>query len=249
MKLIEVINKQLGEGVNDPGIFKAIFLAGGPGSGKSFVGSELVGFPSNMSFSPAGLKVVNSDPEFEYFLKKQGIDPKDLATMSAKDFAKATVGPDSPREKAKKVKQSKERLYIQGRLGLLIDGTGDDYGKIRKKYTDLKKMGYDCYMIFVNTTLEVAQERNMKRDRKLPEKIVKKIWTDVQKNLGRFQGLFKQNFIIVDNSEPIVAKRGTPSFDREINSAIKRFLKLPIKSGIAKMWIKSQKEKGLDLRW
>ena len=103
MKLIEVINKQLGEGVNDPGIFKAIFLAGGPGSGKSFVGSELVGFPSNMSFSPAGLKVVNSDPEFEYFLKKQGIDPKDLATMSAKDFAKATVGPDSPREKAKKV--------------------------------------------------------------------------------------------------------------------------------------------------
>ena len=41
MKLIDIIN----EGVYDPGIFKAIFLAGGPGSGKSFVGNELVGIP------------------------------------------------------------------------------------------------------------------------------------------------------------------------------------------------------------
>ena len=234
------LSTALREGMNDPGIFKAIFLAGGPGSGKSFVGSEIVGIPTNMSFAPSGLKVVNSDPEFEYFLKKQDIDPRNLASMSAKDFAKVTTGPDSPREKAKSIKKAKEKLYTQGRLGLLIDGTGDDYDKIRKKFTDLKKMGYDCYMIFVNTTLEVAQERNLKRDRKLPEKIVKKIWTDVQKNLGRFQGLFKQNFIIVDNSEDIVTKKGTPSFTREINSAIKRFVNSPIKSGLAKMWIKSQ---------
>ena len=41
MKLKDIIN----EGVYDPGIFKAIFLAGGPGSGKSFVANELVGIP------------------------------------------------------------------------------------------------------------------------------------------------------------------------------------------------------------
>ena len=44
MKLKEAL-RIIDEGVNDPGIFKAIFLAGGPGSGKSFVGSELVGIP------------------------------------------------------------------------------------------------------------------------------------------------------------------------------------------------------------
>jgi len=27
----------LNEGINDPSIFKAVFLAGGPGSGKSFM--------------------------------------------------------------------------------------------------------------------------------------------------------------------------------------------------------------------
>ena len=95
-------------------------------------------------------------------------------------------------------------------------------------------------MIFVNTSLEVAQERNKRRSRKLPEKIVEKIWNDVQKNLGRFQGLFKQNFIIIDNSETLIPKAGRPLFAKEINSAIRRFLQTPIKSGIAKMWIKQQ---------
>jgi len=61
--------------------------------------------------------------------------------------------------------------------------------------------------------------------------------------MGRFQGLFKQNFIIIDNSEPIVPKAGKPTFAKEINSAIRRFLQAPIKSGIAKRWIKNQQQK------
>mgnify|MGYP003120703684 FL=1 len=58
------------EGVNDPGIFKAIFLAGGPGSGKSFVASNLFGIPEKINVSPYGLKIVNQDAEFELLLKK-----------------------------------------------------------------------------------------------------------------------------------------------------------------------------------
>ena len=98
MKLEDIIN----EGVYDPGIFKAIFLAGGPGSGKSFVGSELLGIPKggfsgiNMSFAPSGVKLVNSDPEFEFFLKKIGINPNDLANMTDEEFKKATEGEGSP---------------------------------------------------------------------------------------------------------------------------------------------------------
>ena len=137
MKLSDVIEERtIREGVNDPGIFKAIFLAGGPGSGKSFVASEIVGIPKggfsnmDMSFAPSGLKVVNSDPEFEYFLKKQGIDPSTLGKMSSAEFEKVTIGANSPRGKAKTIKKAKEKLYVQGRLGLLIDGTCDDYGCI-----------------------------------------------------------------------------------------------------------------------
>ena len=240
----------MNEGVYDPGIFKAIFLAGGPGSGKSFVGSELVGMPKggfrniDMSFAPSGIKLVNSDPEFEYFLKKVGIDPKNLATLSDEEFKKATEGDDSPRAKAKEVKDTKEKLYTKGRLGLLIDGTGDDYAKIKKKNEELKRLGYDTYMLFINTTLEVAQQRNAQRDRKLPEKLVKKIWTDVQKNMGKFQGLFKGNFRIIDNSDKRVAKRDERLFPKEFYSVVNKFIKSPKKSAIAKRWIKRQ----LDLK-
>ena len=253
MKLKDIV---ISEGVYDPGIFKAIFLAGGPGSGKSFVSAELVGIPKggftkmDMSFAPSGMKLLNSDPAFEYFLKKVGVDPKDLGNLSDEEFKQLTEPADSPRKKAKRIRDTKEKLYTKGRLGLLIDGTGDDYGKIKKKREGLINLGYDTYMIFINTSLEVAQQRNAQRDRKLPEKMVDKIWKDVQKNMGRFQGLFKGNFKIIDNSDKRVAKRdpkaGVIIFPKEFYSAINKFIKSPIKSGLAKRWI--EREKALKKR-
>ena len=240
----------LTEGVYDKGIFKAVFLAGGPGSGKSFVANELLGIPKggfskmDMSFAPSGVKLVNSDPEFEYFLKKVGVDPSELGSLSDEEFHQLTEPEDSPRKKAKKVKDAKEKLYIKGRLGLLIDGTGDDYAKIKKKNEELKKLGYDTYMIYINTSLEIAQQRNAQRDRKLPEKMVEKIWKDVQKNLGKFQSLFKGNFRIIDNSEKRVAKRepkaGVIIFPKNFYTTINKFIKSPVKSAVAKRWIQRQ---------
>ncbi len=244
MKLNDVIN----EGVYDPGIFKAIFLAGGPGAGKTFVGSELVGVPKggfrgiNMSFAPSGVKMINSDPEFEYFLKKVGVDPKDLANLSDKEFKELTEPADSPRAKAKRLRDLKEKLYTQGRLGLLIDSTAADYSKIKKKNIELKKLGYDTYMIFVNTTLEVALQRNAQRDRRLPDKMVKEIWENVQKNLGKLQGLFGSNFKIIDNSDKRIPKRDERIFPKEFYTVIRNFMKQPPKSTLAKRWIKRQLE-------
>ena len=77
IKLMDLLN----EGVFDKGIFKAVFLAGGPGSGKSYVVSQLFGIPKKVNVSVSGLKSVNSDTEFEYLLKKTGINPKDLAKI------------------------------------------------------------------------------------------------------------------------------------------------------------------------
>ena len=59
---------ELQEGVYDPNIFKAFFLAGGPGSGKSFVVRKTTG--------GTGLKIVNSDPAFELLIKKASLSLK-----------------------------------------------------------------------------------------------------------------------------------------------------------------------------
>ena len=75
IKLFDILT----EGVYDPGIFKAVFTAGGPGSGKSFAASTLFGMPQRMPFvSAQGLKGVNSDSAFENYLERAKL-PKDLS--------------------------------------------------------------------------------------------------------------------------------------------------------------------------
>mgnify|MGYP001414102171 FL=1 len=178
--------KQLQEGLYDPNIFKAFFMAGGPGSGKSYVVRKSTG--------GTGLKIVNSDEAFEKLLKKAG--------LSLKMPDDELIPRDKIRDKAKVLTGKRRDNYVEGRLGLVIDGTGKDYGKITKQASDLKQIGYDVYMIFVNTSLDVALANNKKRARTLKDNIVKDSWNAVQKNMGKFQNYFGgRNFIIVDNNE------------------------------------------------
>ena len=123
--------KFIKEGVFDPGIFTAIFLAGGPGSGKSYVaGKTTTGY---------GLKMVNSDNTLEKLLKKHNV-PLDFAKLSPGD----TLKKDELRVKARsltfgkiKVKgykgQSALDLYLHGRLGIVIDGTGKEFDEIKNQ--------------------------------------------------------------------------------------------------------------------
>ena len=210
----------LQEGVYDPNIFKAFFIAGGPGSGKSFVVRKTTG--------GLGMKVVNSDDIFEKLLDKEGLSKK--MPESEKEPR------DIVRQRAKRLTAKKKENFIEGRLGLIIDGTGKDYDKIARQATKLKQLGYDVHMIFVNTSLDVALARNEKRPRKLPESIVVQSWNNVQKNIGKFSQLFKNKFIIVDNNkadEDVI----TGVFKRVRSLANKK-----VTNGIAKAWIARELE-------
>ena len=209
--------EEIEEGVNDPAIFKAIFLAGGPGSGKSFIAGK-------SAFSTFGMRVVNSDEAFENAMKKAGLDlGKDTFSDKGQEI----------RSKSVDITKMKQDLYIKGRLGLVIDGTGKEYDKIKDQATELKKLGYDVSMVFVNTSLETAQERNQNRPRKLPEKQVEKMWKEVQKNIGKYQSLFKKDFIVVDNSEGVDWEKGVM---KAYKWAMK-WSKTPPQSSTAQKWI------------
>ena len=175
---------ELQEGLNDPNIFKAFFLAGGPGSGKSYVVRKTTG--------GTGLRVVNSDNAFEKLLKDAGLSLK----MAGDDPQRDVV-----RSKAKDITKKMQANYLEGRIGLIIDGTGKMYDGIAKQKAELESIGYDCYMIFVNTSLDVALERNLKRERTVPEDITIRSWRSVQNNIGKFNNLFKNGMIIVDNNK------------------------------------------------
>ena len=240
MKYLKLFEEFIGEGVNDPGILKAFFMAGGPGSGKSYVAGELFGI-SKAGFSTVsydlGLKLVNSDQAFELLLKKEKIDMANLMTLLKSD-PEAWEKAMQVRARAKKLTTSMQDGYIKGRLGMIIDGTGKNYKKIEDHVEKLRSLGYDCYMVFVNTSLAVAQERNSARARKLPVDMVTQMWDEVQANIGKFQRLFKsKRFEIVDNST-----YGDSKPIDLVSKEIRKFMKQPVSNPIGKKWLEDNKK-------
>ena len=216
--------QELKEGLYDPNIFKAFFLAGGPGSGKTFV--------TKGAFGGTGLRVINSDNAFESALRKHG-----LSLKMPEDEAEAR---DILRARAKGVTDKTLDLSLKGRLGLVIDGTGRDYDKIKIQNDMLKQLGYDTYMVFVNTSLEVALERNAKRERSVPEYITRKSWTQVQSNIGKFQNTFgMSNMIIIDNSKD--DRELTTMVMNKVDKSVRRLLSNKIKSYTAKRWMATER--------
>ena len=208
----------LHEGVYDQHIFKAFFLAGGPGSGKSYVVSRTTG--------GSGLKLVNSDDAFENLLRKAGLS---LKMPSSEEEPRDVV-----RGRAEEITAKKKANYLEGRLGLIIDGTGREADKIIRQHRALKELGYDTHMIFVNTSLDVALQRNAERPRSVPEPIVVKSWKDVQANMGTFSQTFRQGFIVVDNNDA-----GEDVFVK-VFKQVKGLLRTKPTSGIAKNWIANE---------
>ena len=208
----------LQEGLYDPNIFKAFFLAGGPGSGKSYVAGRTMG--------GHGLKSVNADEAFEYLLKQAGLslkmppeqqEPRDVVRGRAKDITKA-----------------RQKNYLEGRLGVVIDGTGKDANKILGQKSGLEELGYDTYMVFVNTSLDVALKSNAERARSVPEPIVVKAWKDVQANIGKFSNMFRAGFIVVDNND------AGEDILKEVEKRVRGLLRKKVKNTRAQSWMTAE---------
>ena len=208
----------LQEGVYDPNILKAFFLAGGPGSGKSYVIGRTTG--------GLGMKIVNSDDAFEKLLKDAGLS---LKMPPEEDEPRSAV-----RTHAKKLTAKRQANYIEGRLGLIIDGTGREFDKISKQARELEILGYDVYMIFVNTSIDVALQRNAKRARSVPTSIVTNSWKAVQNNIGKFSNFFKNGFIIVDNNDK------DEDMMKEVIKRVRRLANKKVQNSRGKAWISQQ---------
>ena len=239
------------EGVNDPNIFKAVFMAGAPGSGKTYVARKL-------GLQAAGLRTVNSDEVFEYLLKKHQLDPK----MPPEEQEKR----DIVRQRAKQVTSNRRDYYLENGLGMIIDGTAKDYKKIEGIKFLLEGIGYQTMMIFVNTSLSTALERNRNRERSVPDDIVKKSHAEVQKNVENYRYIFqtgwspewRTDIVMYDYQGKRIDYgpkiRTYPSFIEVFNDAdtdftpayqkVQQFLRTPLKPH-AQRWVNMQRQRNL----
>lgn len=218
-----VLNERLiEEGIFDPYLLKATFLAGSPASGKTFVNRTM--------FAGTGVKVVNSDAAFEAAMKKAGISFKDVMSDKAQAL----------RPKAKAVTAGAKAGYVEGRLGLVIDGTAKDPVKILRQKQELENLGYDTAMVFVNTSLDVALERNQKRARTVSPQLIQRDWVMAQNALRKYRSAFGKNFVEVKNDEVVSDKQIIADLQPKLWRAALKFLNKPVKNLVGRAWVQAQ---------
>ena len=237
--------QELLEGVYDPGIFKAFFLAGGAGSGKSYSAEKATGSAAGKiqwhekiknkitpgKVGPYGLKVVNSDEQLEMGLLKAKMS-SNMRTYTDDETTKKEL----IRAKAKKTTKKREQLWVNGRLGLIIDGTAHDILRLSDRKKTLEDVGYDTYMIFVNTSLDIALQQNQDRARKLKDDVIVRTWEEVQSIKDGLANLFPGGFV------EIVNNRAGEDVFRKAFVEVGKLIKTPPNKPAAKMWIAHELE-------
>lgn len=210
------------EGVYDPHIFKAIFMTGPMGAGKSTVAQKLVG--------GTGLRSLNLDNFNELMIKKGQVQGGNLT-------------PDQLQNSWEKVQKQKAN-FLDGRLGLLVDGSGRNVEDIRENLQNLLKLGYDVACIMVNVDVDVSIDRAKKRaamqaaqhgtGRNVPEELQRKTHADIQRNIPVLQKIFGANFFEIDNTN-------APNLEA-VQKQINRFMVAPPSKEAAVQWIQQQKQ-------
>ena len=202
MKIYEIT-----EGPYDPYTYKAIFFAGSPGSGKTYVARQL----ANVFH---GLKQVNMDNIFKFLMTQKKLSWK----MPPEEHPER----EKQRQRSKELVAKQQQQYAEGGLGLLIDSTGRIYNTIARIKQELEQLGYKTTMIFVNTDLETALRRNKERERTLPNELIHKNYKIIEQNLGKFQRLF-DDIHIINNSDSV--RDEVPKQLEKLEKNIRNFLK------------------------
>ena len=169
---------------------KVVFLAGGAGSGKGNVIKKL-------GLSEQGFKIVNSDISLEWLKKNSGL-PADMRDLTKEQ--RSTLGKLGAQ--ARKIARGKMMKYQGNADGVVVDGTGGSTKTMQKLVDEFKDKGYDISMLFVDTSLDVALERNRARkERSLLDVIVKRNHEAVQNNKSTFQSMFGDRFMEVNTDK------------------------------------------------
>ena len=206
------------EGINDKGIFKAVFLAGHPGAGKTTVLTKV----KSGSIEP---RWVNTDKVFPLFKEWWN-----------SDWPKVS-------EKVKTISKNQLAGYINSMLPLAIDGTAAIASTVMRRKHILESFGYDTAMIFINTSLETSIERALERQKKIGREVkpefIKSIYNDIQKHKNFYRGKF-DTWMEVDNNDGELT-------DQVIINTFKfmgNFYGSPIQNPIGQEKIEEMKENG-----
>lgn len=153
------------------GLNKAIFVTGGPGSGKDIILRECI--------AEDGIIEMNFTQIFEIMADKHKLAMSSMKREYRKDYRIEAIKEHAP---------------------LIINGPADDIGKVTYIKEELEELGYETMMVFVDTTEETSKERNSLLSKMMVESVRHDKWTKAQNNIITYNQLF-ENFVLFDNND------------------------------------------------
>lgn len=218
-----LMERSVFESINDAGIFKAIFVIGIPGAGKSYTVSQMTG---NI---PAA--IVNTDKSVEFLVKKMGIVSNEETWPHFKDTAH---------------RMTKTTLVhaLNGMRPLFIDGTSSDPSAILRRAGLLESIGYDIGLVHVGCSLSTAKaaaaERAKKIGREVDEKFIELVDKHDRENTEFLSAKFSNFFVDIKNDRDEL----TNEIMNKAFTKAETFFNSPVVNPIGKRAIKKMKDSG-----
>ncbi len=187
----------------------AIFMVGGPGAGKSSVLRDL-------ELTNKGYRLINQDPYLEKYIKEAGLSSDEKTYNKEERSLRAKLG-----WKARKAAEEDLARNTAAKESMVVDGTGASYKATTKKMKALEDAGFEIHMIFVNTSKDVAVQRNRARaERSLADFIVTKTWDSVQESAKQYKEDYAGRFYEI-NTDNLSYGEALPSdFVNKVNNGL-----------------------------
>ena len=183
----EQLAKIVSENKKSVTIPTAIFMVGGPGSGKSSI-------VSGLDLIEKGYRYVNQDPYLEEYIREAGLPTDEKTYDKEQRSLRAKLG-----WKARKAAEEDLARHTAAKESMVVDGTGASYKATTKKMKALEAAGFEIHMVFVNTSKDVAVKRNRNRsERSLADFIVTKTWDSVQESAAQYREDYAGRFYEVN---------------------------------------------------
>jgi predicted kinase len=186
-----------------------VVVAGGPGAGKSFVTRNLINLDNIKNFNVDNYRVSVAKQMWGDNWKEMMGTPEGYEEIL--DLTHTTSDPRNLTIRF--LKQFLQQERNQG-VNVVYDAGGGQKEVMEDVFRIAKDSGFETTLIWVRANINVAQERNLRRDRTLPAEMVVHYHDKVKKNIKNLVGM-SDNVWVVNNNEPTsLVDRKTDQIDK-----------------------------------
>ena len=163
--------------------FKAIYIFGPAGSGKSYISKNLLGIPDDFVVS-------NPDERIEAVFPAFGVSMKFVNSNDAGDTDLEKI-----QQTSRSILQRATKAHTANLVGIanpiLFDTTGEKVPKMVARIENLTKLGYDVAVFMINVPTQASVDRDARRKRVVGAERTAGISQAYQKDVVQSQGYLK----------------------------------------------------------